>query len=110
MINIRNLFKKKEQRGSQRLHSGAYIVYTGREAVEKKLFSRKLKIGAWILLGSLILSAVILGIYLYMDQKVYTGYRVENEVSYHVNVTAETLDFGGRILHYSRDGVWCLSK
>lgn len=76
------------------------------EEMRRKIRKHRLKIVRNIMLFIVALAGIAAGIYIYMENKEYTDYKVISETDREDTATAQYLEFSGNILRYSNDGAF----
>lgn len=101
MSDIRSYLKYKEQRENKEDAPPKDLDF------KTKLKRHKFRNIAGVLAVLLFLGAGLLAGSIYLNRKVYTDYTVKSSVERQVIEGTETLELGGRLLTYSKDGVNC---
>lgn len=75
---------------------------------KKKLFRHRAGMGARLLAGAAIVLGVILGFYIWSENKTCTEYEVSASTAHSSTVDTQYAEYNGRLLKYSRDGISCV--
>lgn len=74
---------------------------------KKKLILHKAVIANKFVVGTLIGIILIIGLVIYFKNKVYTNYNLNSVVERKDTINTKYLDYNGKILKYSNDGISC---
>ena len=77
---------------------------------KKKLFHHRAGQGIRFLVCVVVVLVVILGIWLWNQNRTYTGYEVTSSTEHSSTVTTQYAEYGRYLLRYSRDGISCVDK
>ena len=82
----------------------------GMDDYKKKLFHHRAGQGIRFLVCVVVVLVVILGIWLWNQNRTYTGYEVTSSTEHSSTVTTQYAEYGRYLLRYSRDGISCVDS